>query len=37
MEDGLRVLGLTLEDRHVIPGGGVPGGMGGGGEMREEF
>jgi thermosome len=24
MEDGLRVLGVTLEDRHFVPGGGAP-------------
>ncbi len=24
MEDGLRVLGVTLEDRHLVPGGGAP-------------
>jgi len=24
MEDGLRVLGVSLEDRHLVPGGGAP-------------
>ncbi|HOO53401.1 MAG TPA: thermosome subunit alpha [Methanothrix sp.] len=24
IEDGLRVLGVTLEDRHLVPGGGAP-------------